>query len=174
MLIIRPIEKNDLSGLMSMLKYAGYGLTSLPRDPEVLTRRIESSIASFAKENIRKPAGEDYLFVMEHLFSGDIAGVCSIVSKIGGFDPFYFYREEKHETHSDQLKRTNNFSTLHIEKIHAGPSEICSLFLDPKYRNSQKWYYQKNKKLHTAYFLLIATQNQKPYRCLLKQKTKNP
>lgn len=137
MLLIRPIKIKDLDGLMEMLKHAGHGLTSLPKDPELLTKRIKISMDSFAKEDIIRPAGEDYLFVMEHLFTGEIVGVSGIISKIGGFDPFYFYREEKHQTHSEDLGRSKEFSTLHIEKIHAGPAEICSLFLVPEYRNSR-------------------------------------
>lgn len=137
MLLIRPIQESDLDALMEMLKHAGHGLTSLPKDPEVLLRRIKTSIRSFSEEKITKPAGEDYLFMMENLFTGELVGVSSIVSKIGGFEPFYFYRHEETEYHSDSLNRTKKFTTLHCEKIHAGPSEICSLFLTPEFRNSK-------------------------------------
>lgn len=137
MLLIRPIQDRDLDALMEMLEHAGHGLTSLPKDPVVLKRRIKTSIRSFSEEEITKPAGEDYLFIMEDLFTGELVGVSSIVSKIGGFEPFYFYRHEETECHSESLGRTKKFTTLHCEKIHAGPSEICSLFLTPKSRNSK-------------------------------------
>jgi hypothetical protein len=40
MFIIRPITSKDLDGLMELLEKSGHGLTSLPRDPEVLKKRI--------------------------------------------------------------------------------------------------------------------------------------
>ena len=53
MLLIRPIQDRDLEPLMKMLEFAGHGLTSLPKDPEVLMRRIKTSTRSFSEEKIR-------------------------------------------------------------------------------------------------------------------------
>jgi len=36
MFIIRPIEGKDLDGLMELLELSGHGLTSLPREPDIL------------------------------------------------------------------------------------------------------------------------------------------
>jgi arginine N-succinyltransferase len=151
MYVIRPVQKSDLKALMTLLEDSGHGLTSLPKDEEVIARRIARSELSFAHREENNPSGEIYLFVMEDIFTTEIVGVSGIVSKIGGFEPYYFYRLEEENRSSDMLKVNNTVRTLHVEKIHSGPAEICSLFLNPKYRNSQNGRF-----LSLSRFLFIA------------------
>lgn len=136
MFIIRPIHQQDLDPLMDLLKESGHGLTSLPKDREIIKNKIIHSERSFAHRGER-PNGEAYLFVMEELFTGKIVGVSGIISKIGGFEPYYFYRLKEEKYVSKMLKVEKNIRTLHFEATHAGPAEICSLYLAPEYRNSQ-------------------------------------
>ncbi|HXH76387.1 MAG TPA: arginine N-succinyltransferase [Bacteriovoracaceae bacterium] len=136
MFIIRPIDQKDLSGLMELLENSGHGLTTLPKDAEVLKKRIRMSERSFIHRE-DGPGGEDYLFVMEELFTGRIVGVCAIISKIGGFEPYYFYRLEKAHHESKAINVKNDITSLHFHFIHNGPAEICSLYLHPEFRNSQ-------------------------------------
>jgi arginine N-succinyltransferase len=136
MFVIRPICENDLDGLMMLLEESGHGLTSLPKDREIIKNKIIFSERSFA-HRAEGPNGESYLFIMEELFTGKIVGVSGIISKIGGFEPYYFYRLKEEERRSEMLDVTKNVKSLHFEKIHAGPAEICSLFLSPEFRNSQ-------------------------------------
>lgn len=150
MFIIRPIEQKDLDGLMELLEKSGHGLTSLPKDPEILKKRIRISERSFIHRE-DGPGGEDYLFVMEELFTGRIVGVCAIISKIGGFEPYYFYRLEKNIHESKLIHVKNEISSLHFHFIHNGPAEICSLYLHPDYRNSQNGRF-----LSLSRFLFIA------------------
>jgi arginine N-succinyltransferase len=135
--IIRPIAQSDLKGLMELLQDSGFGLTSLPRDPEVLKRKIIISERSFLHREADRPSGESYLFVMEEFFTGKIVGVSGIISKIGGFEPYYFYRLESNIHESKMLKIKRSVKSLHFESTHNGPAEICSLFLSPEYRNAQ-------------------------------------
>lgn len=150
MFIIRPIEGKDLDGLMKLLEHSGHGLTTLPRDPEVLKKRIRMSERSFLHRE-EGPGGEDYLFVMEELFTGRIVGVCAIISKIGGFEPYYFYRLEKTHHESKTIHVKNDITSLHFHFIHNGPAEICSLYLHPEFRNSQNGRF-----LSLSRFLFIA------------------
>lgn len=150
MFIIRPIEQKDLDGLMELLEKSGHGLTTLPRDPEVLKKRIRISERSFLHRE-EAPGGEDYLFVMEELFTGKIVGVCAIISKIGGFEPYYFYRLEKSHHESKIINTKNDVTSLHFHFIHNGPAEICSLYLHPDFRNSQNGRF-----LSLSRFLFIA------------------
>ncbi len=136
MFVIRPIHESDLDGLMALLEDSGHGLTSLPKDREIIRNKILFSERSFA-HRAGGPNGESYLFVMEELFTGKIVGISGIISKIGGFEPYYFYRLKEEERKSELLNVTKKVRTLHFEKIHAGPAEICSLFLSPEFRNSQ-------------------------------------
>lgn len=136
MFIIRPIKEDDLNALMSLLKDSGHGLTSLPKDQNIIKNKIIHSVRSFEHRGER-PNGEAYLFVMEELFTGKIVGVSGIISKIGGFEPYYFYRLQEETYTSKMLDREKKIRTLHFEATHSGPAEICSLFLAPEYRNSQ-------------------------------------
>jgi arginine N-succinyltransferase len=150
MFIIRPIEQKDLDGLMRLLENSGHGLTTLPKDAEILKKRIRISERSFVQRE-DGPGGEDYLFVMEELFTGRLVGVCAIISKIGGFEPYYFYRLEKTHHESKTIHVKNDISSLHFHFIHNGPAEICSLYLDPEFRNSQNGRF-----LSLSRFLFIA------------------
>ena len=136
MFVIRPIKESDLDGLMHLLKESGHGLTSLPKDEKIIRNKILFSERSF-QHRAEGPNGESYLFVMEELFTGKIVGVSGIISKIGGFEPYYFYRLKEENRYSKMLNITKSIKSLHFEKIHSGPAEICSLFLSPEFRNSQ-------------------------------------
>lgn len=152
MLLFRPIKPTDLQGLMDLLKNSGHGLTSLPKDEKILAQKILHSKTSFDTSDLReKPAGESYLFVVEDLFSGQIVGVSGVISKIGGFDAYYFYRLKEEVLSSKMLQKEKTVRSLHMEKTHAGPAEICSLFLHPEFRSSQNGRF-----LSLARFLYMA------------------
>ena len=82
----------------------------------------------------QKPRGERYLFVMEDTESGKIVGTSGIVSKVGGFEPFYVYKIEKKVRESKTLNIRKEVQTLHLVAEHDGPCEIGSLFLSPSCR----------------------------------------
>ncbi len=147
---IRPIRQDDLKGLMELLEDSGHGLTSLPKDEDVITKKIKHSVRSFESDTDR-PAGELYLFILEEIFTGNIAGVSGIISKIGGFEPYYFYRIKEEEFNSPMLNVNKKIQSLHFEATHSGPAEICSLFLSPKFRNAQNGRF-----LSLSRFLYIA------------------
>lgn len=136
MFLIRPIKASDLDGLMKILAVSGHGLTSLPKDRDIIANKIDDSERSF-KFRKHGPKGESYLFVMIEIATQKLVGVSGIIAKIGGFEAYYFYRLKKEILKSKMLKKEKEIQTLSIEKIHSGPAEICSLFLDPDYRNSQ-------------------------------------
>ncbi len=48
---------------MKLLEKSGHGLTTLPKDPDVIKKRIRQSDRSFNHRE-EGPAGEDYLFIM--------------------------------------------------------------------------------------------------------------
>jgi arginine N-succinyltransferase len=150
MFIIRPIDQKDIDGIMKLLEKSGHGLTTLPKDPDVIKKRIRQSDRSFNHRE-EGPAGEDYLFIMEEFFTGKIVGVCAIISKIGGFMPYYFYRLEKTHHESKLIHIKNDVTVLHFHPVHNGPAEICSLYLDPEFRNSQNGRF-----LSLSRFLFIA------------------
>jgi arginine/ornithine succinyltransferase subunit-like protein len=135
MVIIRPVAPTDLSSLLDLSSKTGVGLTTLPHDEEILTRRIAESQRGFARM-ADKPGGETYLFVMEDLDTGAVVGTSGLFSKVGGYEPFYAYRVETNIHESKVLKVRKEIKTLHLVMEHNGPSEIGSLFLAPEYRKA--------------------------------------
>lgn len=133
MVIIRQVNRDDLEQLVEMAGMAGFGLTSLPQDRRLLARRIEQSILS-SEISADKPGGELYLFVMEDLERGRLAGTSCIVSKVGGFEPFWAYEIQSSRHESKVLNICREIKTLNIVAEHSGPSEIGGLFLAPEYR----------------------------------------
>lgn len=133
MSVIRPIERDDLDRLVELADRAGFGLTTLPRDRELLRKRILNSENSFRKET-EEPGGESYLFVMED-DQGTVVGTCGIVAKVGGYEPFYTYQIERTEHHSDVLDVHKQIPVLKLLEEHDGPTEIGSLFLAPDHRD---------------------------------------
>jgi arginine N-succinyltransferase len=133
MMVIRPVRTEDLDRLTELANIAGFGLTSLPKDRELLRGRIQDSLDSFRRTS-DKPRGEIYIFVMEDLEAGLVVGTSCIISKVGGFEPFYAYRVEQSVHQSDALEIRRQIPTLHLVAEHSGPSEIGGLYLAPDYR----------------------------------------
>jgi arginine N-succinyltransferase len=133
MLIVRPVRLEDLERLVELAELARYGLTSLPKDKELLRKRIVKSLHSF-QEMPDRPGGELYFFVLEDLESGTVAGTALIVSKLGGFEPFYAYRIQTSIHESETLQVRKEIQTLNLVAEHSGPSEIGGLFIVPEYR----------------------------------------
>lgn len=150
MIVIRPVAATDLDQLEHLATLAGFGLTTLPKDRSLLEKRIHASLESFEKAS-DQPAGEVYLFVSEDLTSGTLIGTSGIVSKVGGFEPFYAYKIETSVHESRMLDVHKEIQTLHLVQDHNGPCEIGSLFLAPDYRKDGN-----GRLLSLARFLFMA------------------
>src|SRR5438128_1846221 len=90
--VVRPVRTDDLRSLLELAGLASFGLTTLPKDEQLLARRIRDSLHGFERIEYAEPRGEAYLFVLEEAASGRVIGTSGIVSKVGGFQPFYAYR----------------------------------------------------------------------------------
>jgi arginine N-succinyltransferase len=133
MFVIRPVRNDDLDQLVFLAGKAGFGLTSLPNDRDVLAKRVAQSTLSF-RLTTDEPRGELYIFVMENTDDGTIVGTSCIVSKVGGFEPFYAYRVKTSHHESKALNIAKDISALHLVADHSGPCEIGGLFLAPEAR----------------------------------------
>jgi len=133
MVIIRPVQADDLEALMKLASQTSFGLTTLPHDRGLLEGRIRESQRGFSRM-ADKPGGETYLFVMEDLGKGKVVGTSGLMSKVGGFEPFYAYRIETSLAESKTLGVSKEIRALHLVQEHNGPSEIGSLFLSPSAR----------------------------------------
>jgi arginine N-succinyltransferase len=150
MVVVRPVAMSDLDGLVELASLAGVGLTTLPKDRSLLAKRIAKSVEGLRKFADR-PGGETYLFVMEDVAAKRVVGACGIVSKVGGFEPFYGYRIETSLFESKVIKVHKEVPILKLVEEHDGPCEIGSLFLHPDWRHNGN-----GKLLQLVRFLFIA------------------
>ncbi|WP_428945979.1 arginine N-succinyltransferase [Pantoea sp. FN060301] len=149
MMVIRPVERDDLAQLMALAEKTGGGLTSLPVDSETLAARIDRSIQTWQGKLPRAEQG--YVFVLEESDSGKAVGICAIEVAVGLQDPWYNFRVGTQVHASRELNVYNILPTLSLSNDHTGSSELCTLFLDPDYRNGKNGYL-----LSKSRFLFIA------------------
>ncbi|MEW4453510.1 arginine N-succinyltransferase [Bremerella sp. JC817] len=133
-MLIRPVEERDVDQLYELAQHTLYGLTTLPKDRALLAKRVRQSSKAFADLNDADPQGQLYLFVMEDVSLAKVVGTCGIVSKVGGFKPFYAFRLATEIQESKTLGSRHEHRVLHLLKNHDGPTEIGSLFLHPEFR----------------------------------------
>ena len=125
--VVRPVAENDLVELQTLARSVR-GLTTLPHDTESLQNKIDDSLKAF-NPKVRKPGGESYLFVLENLDTGRLLGTSGIVSKVGGFDPFYTYKIKTETLKCDSINVVKHAKVLWLHANHNGPSEMCSLLV---------------------------------------------
>lgn len=131
--LIRPIRLDDLDALLEMARTSGAGFTSLPPDRDYLRGRIERSIRSFATD-VREPAHERYLFVLQHFSTGVVGGCCAVEAACGLDEPFYNYRVGLSVHASARFQVYNRVPTLYLTNDYTGASVLCSLYLRPECR----------------------------------------
>ncbi|EJB8561996.1 arginine N-succinyltransferase, partial [Citrobacter freundii] len=138
MMVIRPIERADITALMQLASKTGGGLTSLPANEATLMARIERSLQTWQGDLPKSEQG--YVFVLEDSATGTVAGICAIEVAVGLNDPWYNYRVGTLVHASKELNVYNALPTLFLSNDHTGSSELCTLFLDPDWRKEGNGY----------------------------------
>ena len=150
-MLLRPATLNDQDAVLELAKQAGFGMTSLPPDKEVLAEKITNSVASFAGKNDKKKQ-DTFFFVLEDPEKqGRIVGTCGIKAHIGLSQPFYSYKLTTITQASQQLDVFSKHTILQVTNDLTGMSEIGSLFLLPEYRRDRI-----GKLLSLSRFMFIA------------------
>jgi len=157
MLVVRAITAADLDALIGMASQVGSGMTTLKPDRKMLGDRVEIAVASFAQTIA--PEQRDYMFVMEDVANGRMAGVCAIKGAVGLDEPFYNYRIGTLVHSSRELNVFSRMETLYLSNDLTGSTELCSLFLHPDYRagNNGKWL-SKSRFMFIAQFPHLFTE----------------
>lgn len=153
--VVRAVRIEDVDALFELTRQADHGLTSLQIDRIRLHERVERSVFAFHRRSER-PAGEPYVLVMEDLASRKLIGMSGVLAKTGGYEPLYAYRRVKSLRVCSQLGVEHALESLHLQRIHDGPSEIGSLFLLPEYRGSGR-----GRLLSLSRFALLAQRPQR-------------
>lgn len=154
-MIIRPIAHSDLAVLQQIAVESGPGFTSLVDDRDFLTRKIQRSIDSFQRQ-VTQPGNESYLFVLEDEETGEVIGTTGIAASVGLDSPLYHYHRSRVVHHSRELGLFRRMEVLNMCNHYTGCSEICTLFLRPKFRRAHA-----GKLLSKVRFLFMAQNPQR-------------
>ncbi len=132
MLILRPVEKRDLDGLVDLA--VQLDSMNLPSDRAFLEQRIESSLRSFAGR-FESWAEGIYVFVLEDLEAGRCVGTSTILAKHGRPGrPYFWLAVTEEERRSFELRKRFVHRKLQLHSTEDGPTEIGGLILDPAWR----------------------------------------
>ncbi len=133
MLVVRPVKKDDLDGLITLAEKAGTGLTTLPAHKPTMMAKIEESVAAFiSPPDISRKC--TYFFVMEDTETGIIAGTSAIIAGVGFDKPFYSYRLLHLTQESTDPPCRVDTELLQLSNDFVGAAEVATLFLDRNYR----------------------------------------
>ncbi len=150
-MFLRPATLADHAAILSLAREAGFGMTSLPPDPAVLKKKIETSQASF-DGSFPKRGQETFLFVLEdNENKGHIAGICGIMAGIGLTQPFYSYKITTITQTSSYLDIFSKQELLQVTNDLTGATEVGALFLQPGYRRDRM-----GKLISLSRFMFIA------------------
>lgn len=131
--VVRPVREEDFEAFMELATTTGGELTNIPGDPEVVRWRIDESILSF-DPRVHKAGSNRYLFVLEDSRDGRLVGTCGIISKVGGFQPWYCYDLQRERIAYPPLGIDHHIDVLSPNRNYNGPSEICCLYLLREHR----------------------------------------
>ncbi len=79
MMLFRRAEMKDLEAIHTLALASGIGMTTLPKDIELLKKRLTWSCESFEKP-VTSPPNEYYLFVLEDTEQQKIVGTFAFLS----------------------------------------------------------------------------------------------
>ncbi|NVK24373.1 MAG: arginine N-succinyltransferase [Gammaproteobacteria bacterium] len=136
MIIIRPIREQDFSGLKNIAIDSGSGFTSLPVDDKRLEDKIHCSVQS-TEQAFSTRGEQSYLFVLEDLTIGEIVGTTGIEATIGLSSPMFHYHVSQIVQCSKTFGVQKQHQVLTVCNDYNGVSEICTLYLNPKYRKTK-------------------------------------
>lgn len=147
---IRPIQEGDFDAFLSLAMQAQLGMTNLPKNPAKLRINLEKAIISFS-EIVNSPVDHYYLFVLEDLENHHICGVSGILARTGLTAPLEYFRIKEETPPRLFSEVPNSYRLLERVVYRDGPSEVCSLFINPDCRGSGQ-----GKLLSLSRFLFIA------------------
>lgn len=132
-MLFRRARANDLHAIHALAEKSGIGMTTLPKDIDLLNQRLLWSIDSF-DQAVESAGHQYYLFVLEDTEQSQLVGTSAIEASIGQTAPFYSYKLIKRTKICPSLNIRNDYEVLNLVNDHHDNSELCTLFLDPSHR----------------------------------------
>lgn len=133
---IRHVALEDHPAILRLAQEAGFGMTSLPPDAEVLRQKIERAVGS-VRGDAKLKGKESFLFVLVDPENDAVVGTCGIKTHVGHDQPFYSYKLSTISKFCQSLDIRSPQKVLHVVNDYDGASEIGSLFLSAGYRRDR-------------------------------------
>ena len=129
MLVLRPVEQNDLPQLQRLARESLIGVTSLPDDSEHLREKIAASCASFDSAAAAQ-GPENYFFVLEDLERRQLVGCSEILATAGFKEPFYSLRNRHFTSASRELNIEHGVPALSLCHDLSGHTLLRGFHID--------------------------------------------
>lgn len=142
MMLVRPSRMTDLSGIESIINENFARVSSLPRERDKLSERIDYSRRSF-EQDPSLSGKEFFLFVLEDSDTGEIAGTSGINVNADPKQPFYNYRLDELIHSSPRLDVHTSVPVLYLTHELTGSTVLSSFAIKQAYKD-------------TAYFDLLS------------------
>lgn len=129
--LVRNARSEDAESICNIAKQ--FSLLNLPPNKSKISRMVDISQNSFAGQVSKEQAR--YMFVVEEIETGKVAGCCQLVAKHGtDDDPNYSIEVIKKERFSDDLGVGFIHQILRLKMDMNGPTEIAGLVVDRAFR----------------------------------------
>lgn len=132
-MVIRPAQSTDLEDILELAASAGTGLTTLPNNPDTISKKIDNSQKALAQD-VKQPGSDYYFFVLEDLEERKVIGTSALVSAVGLDDAFFSYKLGTQVSVSPDLGVYNHHKILTLGNDYTGATEIATLFLAEGHR----------------------------------------
>ncbi|WP_433899492.1 arginine N-succinyltransferase [Pseudomonas sp. PSE1(2024)] len=129
MLVLRPVEPNDLPQLQQLARDSLVGVTSLPDDSAHLGEKIAASCASFDSDAAAQ-GPENYFFVLEDIDSHRLVGCSEILATAGFNEPFYSLRNRHFTSASRELNIEHGVPALSLCHDLSGHTLLRGFHID--------------------------------------------
>jgi arginine N-succinyltransferase len=128
MYVVRPVELADIGALEGMAAVTMPGVHTLPRTREKIAASVERSIASFSA-HVDIPSEESYLFVLEELETGTIAGTAAIHASAGSNGTYFAFRNDVIQQVSRDLNISHSVHALTLCSELTAYSQLSGFYL---------------------------------------------
>ena len=91
MKVVRLVKNSDFKNVEHLVKHSGKGMTTMPKTPQEIKKRISWSERSCNKK-ANKPNQDSYLFVLED--NGRIVGLSAIYTSVSLKKPSVFFKKK--------------------------------------------------------------------------------
>jgi arginine N-succinyltransferase len=118
----------DVDALESMAAVSIPGVHTLPRTREKIIASVERSIASFAA-HVDIPSEESYMFVLEDVAAGEIAGTSAIHASAGSNGTYFAFRNDVIQQVSRDLNISHSVHALTLCSELTSYSQLSGFYV---------------------------------------------